>query len=190
MQKIIIAGFPGVGKTTAAKTLNGIVLDLDSSKFHWTTDTDNKTSSEEKSKNKVQCDPEWPGNYVNLIKMIYNETEGISDYKDLIYICISTHSEVLERLRQDKIPFVIVRPETKEIMIDRYKNRGNSEAFIEKIDKNWSEWMDNLGKYGMPIITLLEDNFLIDVLDRLSVYDYLKDKIDDIVNRVFPLDNP
>ena len=36
--KIIIAGFPGVGKSEAAKIIPGVVMDVESSEWHWNED--------------------------------------------------------------------------------------------------------------------------------------------------------
>ena len=112
--KIIIAGFPGVGKSEAAKLIPGVVMDVESSDYHW---------NEDKSLN-----PLWPDNYLDYVKILL-ETDGLEEYRDLLYICISTHADTLKRLRKLQIPFVIAVPEDKEETIARYRERGNSEAF-------------------------------------------------------------
>lgn len=76
---IIIAGFPTIGKSYAKDKHRGKCVDLESSDFHWDTDEDGKKVT---SFN-------WPTNYVEKIKELYNE----SGYK---YICISTHQDVLK----------------------------------------------------------------------------------------------
>ena len=77
--KKVIAGFPGVGKSTAAKLHPDIFIDLESSDYHWIKD---------KNGNNV-CDPDWPMNYVAKIIALMNVE---SSHK---YILISTHNEVL-----------------------------------------------------------------------------------------------
>lgn len=185
--KIIIAGFPGVGKSKAAEVLKGIVFDAESSDFHWIKQTNNKIDAASKIKANL-LNPCWPDNYHTLIKMLAYETEGISIYKDLIYICISTHEEVLSYLRKYHIPFVIAIPDDKDETIARYRERGNSESFIKKLEENWDEWMDNFKKYDMPILRLKANMYLSDVLDRISTYDYLKSKLNDVQERVLDLE--
>lgn len=185
--KIIIAGFPGVGKSKAAEVLKGIVYDAESSDFHWIKQTNNKIDAASKIEANL-LDPCWPDNYHTLIKVLAYETEGISKYKDLVYICISTHEEVLSYLRKYHIPFVIAIPDDKDKTIARYRERGNSESFIKKLEENWDEWMDNFKKYDMPILRLGADMYLSDVLDRVSTYDYLKSKLNDVQERVLDLE--
>lgn len=168
--KIIIAGFPGVGKTKAGEILKDIVIDCESSDFHW---------EDPLADNKV-AHFEWPENYLKLIYMLAYETDGLAKYVKLDYICCSTHSEVLGILRKFKIPFIIVVPEDKDSTIARYRERGNSEAFIKKLEENWEEWMNNFASYNMPIIKLPPDMYLSDFLSKDSTYDYLITKIDEV----------
>ena len=185
--KINIAGFPGVGKSKAAEVLKGIAYDAESSDFHWMKQTNNKTDAASKIEANL-LDPCWPDNYHTLIKMLAYETDGLKDFKDLTYICISTHEEVLRYLRKYHIPFVIVLPGNKDETIARYRERGNSESFIKKVEENWDSWMENFRSYDMPIIRLKPDMYLSDLLDRYSTYDYLKSKIKDVEERILDLE--
>lgn len=185
--KIIIAGFPGIGKSKAAEVLEGIVYDGESSDFHWLKPANNKVEAETKMKENI-LDPIWPDNYLQFIKMLAYETDGVSAYKDLVYIYISTHEEVLSHLRKYHIPFVIVVPEDKDETVARYRERGNSESFIKKLEENWDIWMDNFKSYDMPIIRLKPGMYLSDILDHYSTYDYLKSKIKDVEERILDLE--
>ncbi len=178
--KIIIAGFPGIGKSETFKIIPEVVADCESSDFHWITGVDD---------GKKLCNPDWPKNYIQYIKLLTYETDGLKRYKDLLYICISTHSEVLQYLRNNHIPFIIVVPEDKDETIKRYYARGNSEEFIIKLEENWDEWMKNFESYGMPIIKLPTDMYLSDLLDRISSYKYLKAKVNDINKRILSVDS-
>lgn len=161
--KIIIAGFPGVGKSEAAKLIPGVVMDVESSDYHW---------NEDKSLN-----PLWPDNYLDYVKILL-ETDGLEEYKDLLYICISTHADTLKRLRKLQIPFVIAVPEDKEETIARYKERGNSEAFIKQLDEHWEEWMKDFEDYDMPVLTVPKGHYLSELLYKPSYYDMLKSMVD------------
>lgn len=161
--KIIIAGFPGVGKSETAKLIPGVVMDVESSDYHW---------NEDKSLN-----PLWPDNYLDYVKILL-ETDGLEEYKDLLYICISTHADTLKRLRKLQIPFVIAVPEDKEETIARYRERGNSEAFIKQLDEHWEEWMKDFEDYDMPVLTVPKGHYLSELLDKPSYYDMLKSMVD------------
>lgn len=172
--KIIIAGFPGVGKSEAAKIIPGVVMDVESSEWHW---------NEDKTLN-----PLWPDNYLDYVKILL-ETDGLKNYRDLLYICISTHNQTLEKLRKLQIPFIIAVPEDKEETIARYKARGNSEAFVKQLEENWETWMEDFKKYEMPIITVPKGHYLSELLDKPSYYDLLKSKIDEVCQYVLSVED-
>ena len=172
--KIIIAGFPGVGKSQAAKIIPGVVMDVESSDYHW---------NEDKTLN-----PLWPDNYLDYVKILL-ETDGLKNYRDLLYICISTHNQTLERLRKLQIPFIIAVPEDKEETIARYKARGNSEAFVKQLEENWETWIEDFKKYEMPIITVPKGYYLSELLDKPSYYDLLKSKIDEVCQYVLSVED-
>lgn len=156
---MIIAGFPGVGKSTAAKLFGTTdienenrCIDLESSDFHWIIDKDGGK----------HLHPEWPVNYINAMKLLLFETRGLEKYKNLKYVCISTHKDVLSALRDQEIEFCIVAPLSKENAIERYKKRGSSKEFIQKLDENWDTYMNDLNSYDMPVIKT--DEYLYDIL--------------------------
>lgn len=175
-KKIIIAGFPGVGKSYAGTANPGVVADLESSDFHWIYDKDG---------NKHQH-PAWPYNYFQAAEMLALETEGLPDYKDLMYVCISTHHEVLKILKDHKIPFVIYAPESKDVALRRYAERGSSEAFIKSLDENWDKYMNDLKEIDMPMI--MSDTYLKEALDMDGTYAYMLDKINNVEKYVFGID--
>lgn len=118
---MVIAGFPGVGKTTATNLLKekGIaVLDSDSSKF----------------------DKQYfPTNYIKHIQSVLDEGKT-----DIIFV--STHAEVLSAMQEANIEFAIVYPDVnlKEIYLERYRKRNTPQALIDKIDENWFDWIISL----------------------------------------------
>lgn len=126
---IVIAGFPGVGKTYEFKKYAGtntIYVDSDSSKFHWIIENGEKTT-----------DPRWPKNY---------EQDIISKIGTVDYLCVSTHRETIDILKRLKIPYILVYPESnlKNEYIERYKKRGSDEGFINFIDKNWDYFLNDM----------------------------------------------
>lgn len=144
MEKIIktkvYSAFPGCGKTTYFNTTNRNVLDSDSSKF-------------DKKK--------FPQNYLEHIKR-----NIVKD--DVDKIMVSSHKEIRDALTSNQIPYVLVYPERdlKDEYIQRYKERGNQDSFIELLENNWDNWMDEMdNQKGCYKVRLKSGQFLTDVID-------------------------
>lgn len=153
----IIAGFPGTGKSSAAKLLPGIVIDLESSDFHWI---------DPKAKQRVQH-PEWPANYITAIRALAFEPDGLKNYRDLKFVCISSHKEILDRLDELGIDYAVAypAPEAKEEYLYRYVERGNTPEFIAKLESSFEKFIEDIRSHGKPEIPLGEYEYLFDVLN-------------------------
>jgi hypothetical protein len=109
MKTKVYSAFPGVGKTTYFNTTDKNVLDSDSSKF------DKKN---------------FPANYIDHIE------RNIQDPK-VDKILVSSHKDVRDALLKRGIPYVLVYPnrDIKDEYIQRYKDRGNNDAFVDLLNK-------------------------------------------------------
>ena len=109
MKTKVYSAFPGVGKTTYFNTTDKNVLDSDSSKF------DKKN---------------FPANYIDHI-------ERNIQNPNVDKILVSSHKDVRDALLKKGIPYVLVYPnrEIKNEYIQRYKDRGNNDAFVDLLDK-------------------------------------------------------
>ncbi len=78
----------------------------------------------------------FPENYIEHIKQ--KISEGYAR------VFISSHKDVREALVLNNLPFVLIYPakELKEEYIERYKQRGNNEKFIQLLSDNWENWID------------------------------------------------
>lgn len=118
---IIISGFPGVGKTALYNSLKDsclvTILDSDSSNF-----------------------PKdgFPDNYLKHIEKEYNEIGNLPKI-----ILVSTHAEVRQGLREKALPYELVVPRhsLKEEYLQRYQERGSSQAFIDLMRDNWENFL-------------------------------------------------
>jgi hypothetical protein len=140
MKTKVYSAFPGVGKTTYFNTTEKSVLDSDSSKF-------------DKRK--------FPTNYIEHIE------RNMKDQK-IDKILVSSHKDVRDALVNKKIPFVLVYPDRtiKDKYIQRYKDRGNNNAFVDLLDKNWDNWMDEMdNQEGCYKVKLGPGQYLSDVID-------------------------
>ncbi len=61
-------------------------------------------------------------------------------------VMVSTHRELLERLEQMEVSYTVVVPPVsdKDIYINRYKQRGNTDAFISTVEANWENWISDI----------------------------------------------
>ena len=131
MRTKIISAFPGTGKSAYHQKHKETTLDSDSSNFSWIIDGNGI---------KVR-NSEFPKNYIEHIK------ENIGKYE---FIFVSSHKEVRDALLDECIFFYLVYPNSrrKDEFIERYKNRGNDEKFINLVSEKWDEWMREI--YFLP----------------------------------------
>ena len=138
MNTKVISAFPGCGKSHYFReNKDKVVLDSDSSNF-------------DKSL--------FPQNYIEHIR----NNIGKADI-----IMVSSHKEVREALVENGIYFTLVYPDLsiKEEYIQRYIDRGSSEAFINLLTKNWELWIGELDSQdGCNKIKLKIGEYLSDVL--------------------------
>lgn len=112
---LVCSAFCGTGKTYICNNINNVI------EFEcWKYDNDN-----------------FPSNYINDIKLQIGKV-------DIIFI--STNPVVLKQLNRSGIDITLVYPrnELKQEYLERYKQRGSSKDFIEMIDKNWYNWLDEI----------------------------------------------
>lgn len=139
---LIVAAFPGSGKTHCCNNFQDIykMSDSDSSLFSWTTN-----EKGEKVRN-----PNFPNNYIAHIK------ENIGKF-DVIFV--STHETVLDALEANDIDYVLVYPynslTNKEIWKNRLYLRGSDTKFVDFILDNWDSFLDSLSMRTKPIHFLL-----------------------------------
>lgn len=111
---MIICGFPGTGKSTMAKFSRWV--DLESTPF--------------------SRRGQW---------LLYAEVaKHMSD--NGYTVMVSTHKEMLDALEQIETPYTVVVPNVNDFnaYISRYKQRGNTEEFIQKISSNWNNWITEI----------------------------------------------
>lgn len=118
---MLVSAFPGTGKSHYC---NQSGLD---NYPGWATDSD--SSMFDKAR--------FPDNYIEHIKRHIGKC---------CRIFISSHKEVREALVANGLPFTLVYPHVslKQEYLERYKQRGSSQAFIDLIYNNWEAWLTEL----------------------------------------------
>lgn len=152
---VVLAGFPGVGKSTIFKKGHNdkVILDSDSSNFSWVWNLGHTRRSNVRDLN-------FPQNYIDHIKDNLNKA-------DIIFV--STHTEVLDALVKNDVDFSIVYPskDRKEEFMELYKKRGNDEGFLKTLNNNFENWIQGLIDYPIPDykkIELKSGEFISDIL--------------------------
>ena len=150
---IVICGYPGIGKSWLYRNSEFNVLDSDSSKFSWIYKDGEKTT---------ERNPHFVDDYVGHIK---------ANLVDADIICVSTHLEVRQALEKEHINFVTVYPDIneKDAFLQRYKERGSSEKFIEDQAAHWEERISSIEHepHGSKLIYLKADQNLSDIIDQI-----------------------
>jgi len=152
MMTKIISGFPGVGKSHLGKRLDNEVkvLDLESSDF--------------KGENR------WE-DYKNEIK---NQVGKV----DVLFV--SSHTETRKILSELGLNFYLVYPDRslKDEYLRRYRERGNSEEFIDMMDKNFDLFIDSIENEEVRCAKIKltgENEYLDSFLNFMNFLDVLKE---------------
>jgi len=137
---MLVAAFPGTGKTYYGSYYmpQGFATDSDSSKF-------DKAN--------------FPANYIEHIKKCIKEGYA--------RIFISSHKDVRDALVANELEFTLVYPKEslKDEYLERYKQRGSPQGFIDLIDKNWSNWLSECrSQKGCNHIELEIGQFIMNVM--------------------------
>lgn len=156
MLGVVIAGFSGVGKTTLGNKYKN-VIDLDSAEYVYDDSEILHLDFEARKGMDRKPNPNWPENYINKIK------EEISNYD---FILVWDRLDALEEYEKNNINFWLCYPDRNslEIYKTRYKNRGNTELYIEKKIKQYYQNIEFFESLNVKKIVLKEDETLEDYL--------------------------
>lgn len=124
MNTKIISAFPGTGKSYYHRNNPETTLDSDSSLFSWVTIDGQKVRN-----------PEFPTNYIKHI------TDNLGNAE---FIFVSSHAEVRKALHEAGLQFYLVYPRLIDMdkYVQRYKDRGSPQGFIDLVMKNWDTWIN------------------------------------------------
>lgn len=126
---IVLAGFPGVGKThftDSNKDTGYKCLDLDSSEFSWLSPG--------------VRNPNFVSDYIAAIEQAFKS-------EDYDFIFISTHKEVSSRIPEyltNSLYLVFPELSLKESFIQRYVDRGSPKPFVDMMHDNWTVFIEDL----------------------------------------------
>ena len=136
---IIICGFSGIGKSTAAEQKNRKILDFESSGYSNIKD--------------------FPKNYIDKLEELMKNDEAY-------YYLLSCHEEVRNELKARCLKYMIISPyrDYKNEYIKRWVRRGSDIDFITKMSERWDAMIDSCALDTVPKIYLDEHEYLSDIL--------------------------
>lgn len=150
IKTIVVSGFPGVGKSHLFRENNGLVImDSDSSKVSWLTEGVRH--------------PDFPRNYIEHIKANMGKAH---------LILVSSHKVVRDALRESAVAYVLVYPDRqlKSEYIQRYRDRGSDDAFVQMIESRWDIFMAELEAETWPTHRVLHKGEYLGDVRRELVY--------------------
>jgi len=157
---LIISGFGGVGKSTLAKKYKN-VIDLESTEYQWIVDPKVGNREEIKASMNREKNPEYPDNYIKAIK------EAMTKYD---VICVR-YNGTKDPNFLDEFDYVVCYPTKRAFnnhYIRRYRERGNTEEFIEVIKRYFAICYEKSKNLTNKIV-LRDDETLEDALIRIGV---------------------
>lgn len=135
----VFSGFPGIGKSSVFRDSQGYrVADSDSSTF--------------------PKGDAFPANYLTHIQ----ETRPTVDI-----LLVSSHDIVRDEMEEYGIPFYLVYPtmDQKQDYMQRYRERGSPEPFLDLMDKNWDKFITGCQQQdGCTHVVLQKGQYLSDVI--------------------------
>ena len=141
---MIISAFCGTGKTHLCKILREQAIEIECWTYQGRKDI-------------------FPDNIIKDIKAKVGKVK---------YIFISSNPVVIDRLVKEGINIYIYYPEQglKDEYINRYKNRGSSDDFVDMLDRNWDDWLKEIHE-RYPNGTVIKSE------EYLSEYILMKNKL-------------
>lgn len=164
---MIIAGFSGVGKTyfceNTKNAIDFIIMPFKYSNFYEVSRNYLSEGEDIKANPDLEFVVGWEEYYYHALVDTYRR------FPEQI-IVIPTVVSILEKLKQDHIPVTVVylNAADKKEYAKRYKNRGNSEDFMEIFLERWDEWIKAVQNH-------VSDNAI-----ELSAEQYLSDLIETV----------
>lgn len=149
---VVIAGFPGVGKTYAAEHSEewGMkIVEVETSPFLWVNEEDGL----------LRRNREYPENYYK--EVLAHLTNGQS----VDVILVDAHSIIQQVLLKHNVRFVTVYPRDicREEYLRRYIRSGKPFPFVDTINENWDSLINDgkeRAKKGQDISFLGSDAYL------------------------------
>ena len=163
-KKILVLAYPGTGKTYIADNY----ADVSDIEFqHYRYDYGKyKNLPLEQLKGRVdirKSNPKWPNNF-------YEFLEDELEKRKCVFVPMATSIfPILDYLANEKnvrIIFAIQSKDSLNSMIEKFKQRGNSEEFIERRKEDFVKFHKLINEFNYEKFYIKKGEYLIDVLNK------------------------
>ena len=172
MNTKIISAFPGTGKSYYHRNNPHTTLDSDRSLFSWVTIDGQKVRN-----------PEFPANYIKHI---------IDNLGKAEFIFVSSHAEVRKALHDAELNFYLVYPRLIDMdkYVQRYRDRGSPQGFIDLVVKNWDTWINECrSETDCTKIEMIRDS-ITDEIPFINTYFELSEEVPELSEPTPPTSKP
>ena len=178
MEKILIMAYMGTGKTELKNKYENVV-DFDFQDYKYIYDESIRHLPLEQRKGSTNLrteNPDYPKNFTtDALKLLNDGKIVISPFIEHVFKAFDSSDF---KTRIDNIRIILVCPERNNFSeyIERFKQRGNSEEFIARREKEFSSLMDlfeQANQYERVVVP--QGKFLSEVLEEYGIE--LKPKI-------------
>lgn len=173
---MIIIGYPGVGKTEAAKLFSSVVIDLESSECIYKPEKENELTYNTTMTITSSVTSNSHDYYVSDEVKEFNTYCKIAEYlsKNNKIVLVSSHKEVQDYFCKSKEPVYICYPDKEikkewiQFLRGRYINddsKKNYNAYMRAVN-NFDDDIDYMSTRGFVNIELKDGAFLSNVLEE------------------------
>lgn len=139
----VACAFPGSGKSSFSKyNVNTIDLDSGVVREQW------RHIKEQNDERNIET-PDFDDYYIGLLKDILDQNEP----GKIKGVFMSTHPEIIRKIQYELgEPIILIYPnvDMKEEFMDRYRHRGDWDAFLKQLDENFGSYVKDC--HNAPLI--------------------------------------
>lgn len=170
MEKLIILAYMGTGKTEMEKRYENVV-DFDFQDYKYIYDESIRHLPLEQRKGNVNLrseNPEYPANFLHEAKKLLDSGKiVVSPFIEHVFKAYDGFKEKIDNLR-----IILVCPTRDNFgeYVERFRNRGNGEEFIERRRVEYSSLMDLFeNAKGYEKIIVKPGQYLSEVLEEYGI---------------------
>lgn len=166
-QKILVLAYPGSGKTYLADHYEN-VSDFEFQHYRYDYG-ENKHLPLEQLKGRTELrtnHPDWPNNFFKALD------QELEKGKVVVVPFATSLLEILDYLKGSKgvrIIFAIQNKDTLNTLLESFRNRGNSEEFIERRRNDFQKCHDVIANSKFEKVYIEEHEYLADALSRVGI---------------------
>lgn len=179
MEKLLIMAYMGTGKTELEKNYDNVV-DFDFQDYKYIYDESIRHLPLEQRKGSTNLrteNPNYPNNFlIDAVKLLNEGKIVVSPFIEHVFKAYD-NSDIKEQIENLRIILVCPPRDNFDEYVERFKQRGNSEEFIARREKEFSSLVDLFEKANnYERIIIKPRRFLSDALEENGIRLILKSK--------------